>query len=163
MGNHTLDSDLDTHQELFTPGLGTLKGHKAKIIVEAGAQPRFYKARTVPHALRRKVEEELMRLEQEDIIKPVQFADWATSIVPVMKNDGKSVQICGDFKLTIIEVSKLDCYPIPRIEDLFAKLTGGKSFSKLDMSQAYQQVILDGDSWPYAVINAHKGLYQYNR
>ena len=104
-----------------------------------------------------------MRLEQEDIIKPVQFADWATSIVPVMKNDGKSVQICGDFKLTIIEVSKLDCYPIPRIEDLFAKLTGGKSFSKLDMSQAYQQVILDGDSWPYAVINAHKGLYQYNR
>ena len=30
VGNHTLDSDLDTHQELFTPGLGTLKGHKAK-------------------------------------------------------------------------------------------------------------------------------------
>ena len=162
MGNHTLYSVLDTHQELFTPGLGTLKGYQAKIIVEAGAQPHFCKARTVPYVLRAKVEEELTHLEQEGIIELVQFADWATSIVPVMKNDGKSVQICGDFKLTINQASKLDRYPIPQIEDLFDKLTGDKSLSKLDMGQAYQQVILDEDSRPYAVINTHKGLYPYN-
>ena len=163
VGSHTLDSILGSHQELFRPGLGTLKGYKAKIIVEVGAQPRFCKARTVPYALRGKVEEELTRLEKEGIIEPVQFADWAAPIVPVLKGDGKSLRICGDFKLTINQASKLDRYPIPRIEDLFAKLTGGTSFSKLDMSQAYQQVILDEDSRQYAVINTHKGLYRYNR
>ena len=105
----------------------------------------------------------MTRLEQEGIIEPVQFADWAAPIVPVIKNDGKTVRICGDFEITINQASKLDHYPIPWIEDLFAKLTRGKSFSKLDMSQAYQQEMLDEDSWPYAIINTHKGLHQYNQ
>ena len=102
------------------------------------------------------MEEELTHLEQEGIIEPVQFADWAAPIVSVMKDDGKSVRICSDFKLTINQASKLDHYLILRIEDLFAKLNGGKSFSKLDMSQAYQQVILEEDLRPYAVINTHR-------
>lgn len=48
---------------------------------------------------------------------------------------------------------KLDKCPIPEIEDLFAKMSGGKTFMKLDMSQAYQQIILDEDSRKYVVIN----------
>ena len=54
-------------------------------------------------------------------------------------------------------------YPIPRIEDLLAKLAGGKRFSKLDMSQAYQQLLLDESSRQYVVINTHKGLFCYSR
>ena len=37
-------------------------------------------------------------------------------------------------------MSKLDHYPIPKIEDLFSQLAGGKSFTKLDLSQGYQQI-----------------------
>ena len=58
----------------------------------------------------------------------------------MLKSDKTSVRICGDFKLTVNQVSKLDRYPIPKIEDLFAQLAGGKSFTKLDLSQAYQQL-----------------------
>ena len=60
-----------------------------------------------------------------------------------MKADKQSLRICGDFKLTVNQASKLDRYPIPKIEDLFANLAGGKRFSKLDMSQAYQQIPLE--------------------
>ena len=59
-------------------------------------------------------------------------------------------------------MSKLDRYPIPKVKDLFAKLSGGKTFTKLDLSQTYQQLLLD-DSKKYAVINTHKCLYQYTR
>ena len=93
-----------------------------------------------------KVDEELQRLQKDGIIEPVQFADWAAPIVSVLKSDGKSVRICGDFKLTVNQASKLDRYPIPKIEDLLAKLAGGKLFTKLDMSQAYQQLLLDEES-----------------
>ena len=58
-------------------------------------------------------------------------------------------------------MSKLDCYPIPKIEDSFAKLAGGKKFSQLDMSQAYQQLLLDDQN--YIVINTYRGLFRYNR
>ena len=51
----------------------------------------------------------------------------------------------------------------PRIEDLFASLTGGQLFTKLDLAHAYQQVPLDKDSQLVTTINTHKGLYCYNR
>ena len=53
--------------------------------------------------------------------------------------------------------------PIPKTGDLLATLGGGNKFTKLDMSQAYQQLVLDEDSKKYTTINTHKGLYQYNR
>ena len=81
--------------------------------------------------------EELDRLEQQKVIEPVQMSEWAAPIVPVMKPDG-SIRICGDYKLTINQAAKPDVYPLPRVEDLFATLAGGKFFSKLDLAQAYQ-------------------------
>ena len=52
---------------------------------------------------------------------------------------------------------------IPRIEDLFANLKKGKSFTTLDLSQAYQQLTLDEESRKCVVINTHKGLFKYTR
>ena len=118
---------LTTHKKVFEEGLGKLKGYTAKIHVDPRATPRFCKARPVPYALKNMVEEELDRLQREDIIEPVQFAEWAAPIVPVVKKDKKSLRICGDFKRTVNSASKLDKYPIPKIEDLFAQLTGTPS------------------------------------
>ena len=52
---------------------------------------------------------------------------------------------------------------MPKIEDLFARLAGGKKFSKLDIAHAYQQIPLDEDSKHSVTINTPKGLYKYNR
>ena len=46
--------------------------------------------------------------------------------------------------MTVNRASKLDRYPIPKVEDLFATLSHGKMFTKLDISQAYQQIQLRG-------------------
>ena len=48
-------------------------------------------------------------------------------------------------------------------EGLFATMAGGKKFTKLDLSHAYQQVELEPGSRKYVTINTHKGLYQYTR
>ena len=92
----------------------------------------------------------------------MKYSDWAASIVPVPKADG-SVRICGDYRMTVNSELKVDQYPVPTAEDLFASLAGGKTFTKLDLSQAYQQVELDEASQRYVTINTHKGLYQYKR
>lgn len=153
---------LEVHGTVFKEELGTLQGAKAKIYVDDNTNPRFFKPRSVPYAMKPKVEAELERLLKEKIIEPVQFSNWAAPIVPVLKPDG-SVRICGDYKLTVNRVSKLEQYPIPKIEDLFAILAGGERFTKLDMSHAYQQVVLDEGSKEYVTINTHKGLFRYNR
>ena len=152
---------LQRYETLFQPGLGMLQGYDAKIIVDPEARARFCKARSVPYAMRTQVEEELERLQGEGIIEPIQFADWAAPIVPVLKSDGKAIRICGNFKITVNAASKVDRYPIPKIENLFAKLAGRKLFSKLDMSQACRQIQLDSESRKLVVINTLKGLFQY--
>ena len=93
-------------------------------------------------------------------IERVKYSDWATPIVPVPKLDG-TVRIYGDFKVTVNPMLHVDQHPIPKAEDLFATLAGGKKFSKLDLSQAYQQVLLHPDDRKYTTINTHLGLYQY--
>ena len=158
----TLQEVLDTYSKLFEGNLGKVKGVTAKIHVDPDATPRFFKARSVPFALQRKVEKELDRLQEQGIIEPVQFSEWAAPIVPVMKQDG-SIRICGDYKVTINRVAKLDKYPIPKIDDMFTSLSGGQRFSKLDLSHAYQQIELDEDSQHFVTINTHKGLFRYNR
>ena len=154
---------LAKYPEVFQEGLGSLKGYEAKINVDPNATPRFHKARSVPYAMREKVEAELDRLVAEGTLVPVEYSDWATPIVAVVKSDRKSVRICGDFKVTVNPVSQLHRYPIPKIEDIFATLEGGKTFTKLDLSQAYQQLKLDAESQKYLVINTHKGLFRYTR
>ena len=114
----------------------------------------------MPYALTDLVDKELDRLVAEGTLEPVQFSDWASPIVPVLKADKSSVRVCGDFKQTINPVSKLDRYPIPKIKDLFAKVAGGKTFTKIDLSHAYQQLVLDEES---RLISTQKGLFQYTR
>ena len=54
-------------------------------------------------------------------------------------------------------------HPIPKVEDIFATLTKGKLFSKIDLSHAYQLLPLDEKSKEYVFINTQKGLFQYTR
>ena len=96
------------------------------------------------------------------MIETVQFSDWAAPVVPVVKPDN-SVRLCGDYKVTINRVAKLDVYPLPRIEEILASLAGGTKFTKLDLAHAYQQVQLDEESKKFTTINTSKGLYQYTR
>ena len=158
----SLQDLLESHADVFKDELGLVEAAPAKIHVEPSAQPRFCKPRTVPYALKGRVEQELKRLEDAGIIEPVQFADWAAPIVPVVKTDG-SIRICGDYKVTVNQAAKIDSYPLPRIDDLLASLSRGKSFTKLDLAHAYQQIPLDEESKQYVVINTHKGLYWYNQ
>ena len=153
-----LSAVLDAHKDVFDKGLGTFKGPEAKIYLDPDAKPQFFKARPVPFSIRANIEKELDRLVREDILQPVQHSEWAAPIVPVMKPDG-TIRICGDYKVTVNKFSRLDRYPIPKISDLYASLAGGKTFTKLDLSHAYQQVVLDESSRPCTTINTHKGLF----
>ena len=153
---------LDQHNALFKDELGTVKNTTAKFNIDPQVKPKFFKARPVPYALHPKVEAQLDKLEAAGIIRPVQFSQWAAPIVPVLKRDG-SIRICGDYKVTVNLAAKTDTYPLPKIEDLFASLSGGKLFSKVDLASAYQQIPLDEQSKEFTTINTPKGLYCYNR
>ena len=69
----SLQSVLDAYKKVFADGLGTVKDVTAAIHVDPTTTPQFYKARPLPYTLRKKVEQELERLQSQGVIKPVKF------------------------------------------------------------------------------------------
>ena len=57
--------------------------------------------------------------------------------------------------MTVNSVLDIEQYPLPRPEDIFAKLANGKSFTTLD-----NQLILDEES---RKLVTHRGLYRYKQ
>lgn len=161
-GETALEAILKKHGELFTDGLGNMKGITAKLSLKTGSSPRFIKARPVPYALRPKVEMELDNLVNSGVLEPVCVSDWATPIVPVLKKNG-TLRICGDFKVTVNPALQNEHYPLPLIDDLFAGLANGKQFSKIDLNQAYLQMPVDPESRELLTVSTHKGLFRYCR
>nr|XP_037282377.1 uncharacterized protein LOC119175541 [Rhipicephalus microplus] len=152
---------LDGFPDLFE-NLGCCKEPPVKLYLKESAQPRFLKARTVPYAMRAQVSAEIDRLVEVGVLSPVSVAEWATPVVPVAKKNG-DIRLCGDFKLTVNPATRTEQYPLPKIDDIFAALSGGEVFSTLDLRNAYNQLPLDDDAKKITVLNTHKGLFCYNR
>ena len=116
----------------------------------------------MPYALKPKIDKELDHLVERGILEKVSYSDWATPIVPVPKPNG-NVRICGDFKVTLNPVLEVDKYPLPRTDDIFASLSQGQMFSKIDLKDAYLQMEVDDSTKELLTINTHKGLFRYTR
>lgn len=92
---------------------------------------------------------------------PVENSDWGTPIVPVLKN-GK-LRVCVDYKTTINpHLIDVKCI-IPNIEDIFAALSGGVYFTKLDLRNAYNQIEVDDASQLILAWSTHKGVFACKR
>ena len=153
---------MHKYADVFKAELGTMKGIKAKLVLKAEVVPKFIRPRPIPFALKEAVEQELRHLEEQGILRRITHSSWAAPIVVVPKKDGR-VRLCGDYKMTINQYLEVDCYPLPKPNDLFATLAGGQKFSKIDLSQAYQQLVLEEESCELVVINTHIGLFSYTR
>ena len=150
------------YSDIFLPELGKLKNVKAKLHLKENTKPKFVKARPVPYALKPKIDKELDKLVESGVLEKVPYSEWATPIVPVIKPNG-NVRVCGDFKVTVNPVLEVDRYPLPRTEDIFASLSEGQMFSKIDLKDAYLQIEVDDSTKELLTINTHKGLFRYTR
>ena len=164
MGNGGCAQLLKQYADVFSEELGCFKGPQLKLEVKEGAVPPFNKARSVPFAKRKMAEEALEKLVRTGVLKPVRFAEAAAPVVYTPKGE-KAVRVCADLRTTANKVTRLEQYPLPRAEDLFACMDtqGQTKFTKLDLKDAYSQFEMHPQSKWLTTINTHKGLFEYNR
>ena len=149
--------------EVFKPGLGLVKGVQASLVLKDNSKPIMLKARSLPYALRDKVENELNAMVEAEILTKVDDSPWGTPIVPVKKDGGQSVRICGDYKSTLNKCVSTRQYPLPTVEECFNSVQGGQKFSKIDIKKAYNNLLIREEDRVLTTLNTHKGLYQWNR
>lgn len=155
----TLTTTFSSSSEFLPP----INGFKASMALAPDSAPlKFIKARKVPIHIKEQLDEELARLEEMGVIEQLSFSDHASPVVWVKKANG-TYRMCVDFKATVNEKLQSDAYPIPSVEEIFAKIGKSVLFAKIDLKSAYWQIELDEPSKKLSVINTHKGLFQVNR
>ncbi|KAL0540386.1 hypothetical protein IC582_024623 [Cucumis melo] len=101
---------------------------------------------------------QLQELLDKGFIRP-SVSPWGAPVLFVKKKDG-SMRLCIDYR-ELNKVTVKNCYPLPRIDDLFDQLQGATVFSKIDMRSGYHQLrIRDGDI-PKTAFRSRYGHYEF--
>ena len=148
--------------QLFELGLGRCNKMKASLQLKPDSKPVFRRKRPVPFAAVEPIEKELKRLQLQGVIEPVSYSQYAAPLVVVKKKDGR-IRICADYSTGLNDTLEPNQYPLPTPEEIFAKLSRFRVFSKIDLSDAFLQIELDDNAKQMLTINTHCGLFQVNR
>jgi len=90
--------------------------------------------------------EELREFKKKGWIQPSQ-SEWATVALVVPKKD-QTWRVCIDYR-DLNAISELDAYPLPRIEELFTKLSRARWYTKKDLKAGFHQMPMDKESIKY--------------
>ncbi|CAB0030631.1 unnamed protein product [Trichogramma brassicae] len=94
---------------------------------------------------------------------PSEMSDWGTPLVPTMKSNGQ-VRICGNYKVTVNSHSWRSIDTQSRGLKKSSQLSKEeKSFTKLDLEWAYNQLELDDESSKLLAWSTHAGVYKVKR
>ena len=163
LGKLTSEDILNHYSNVFKPGRGKPLGSPMHIDLDPSVTPVHAPTRRVPVAKLDRVNEELKRLCEEGIVRPVtQPTDWLSNMLIKEKPNGK-LRICIDPSQTINKAIKRPKYTIPTIEERLPRLTKAKVFTVVDVSEAFHTIELDEESSLLTTFRGPDGRYCYNR
>ena len=143
-------------------GLGRLKNHNVKLYTKQDNKPIQDAPRTVPYHLRERTLAAIEEMLQDGVIEehpPNEPAPWKSNAVLVPKDDG-SLRVTMDAK-NVNKAIQSSNHPIPKQEDIKAKLAHKKIFSKLDFKSAFWQIELAPESRHLTVFQILDKLFRY--
>ncbi|GJS05892.1 putative reverse transcriptase domain-containing protein [Tanacetum coccineum] len=113
--------------------------------------------RLVPSEMK-ELSKQLQELSDKGFIRP-SSSPWGAPVLFVKKKDG-SFRMCIDYR----ELNKLtvkNCYPLPRIDDLFDQLQGSSIYSKIDLRSGYHQLKVREQDIPKTAFRTRYGHYEF--
>nr|GFD29270.1 putative reverse transcriptase domain-containing protein [Tanacetum cinerariifolium] len=102
--------------------------------------------------------DQLQELSDKGFIRP-SSSPWGALVLFVKKKDG-SFRMRIDYH----ELNKLtvkNCYPLPRIDDLFDQLQGSSVYSKIDLRSGYHQLRVHEEDIPKTAFRTSYGHYEF--
>ena len=160
--NSVSHSIPDQYPTLFK-GLGTFP-EAYDIKLKSDAQPfALFTPKNVPLPLRKKVEEELARMESLQVISKIdEPTPWCAGMVVIPKKSSDSVHICVDFRPLNDSVLR-EVHSLPKVEEPLVQLSGATVFSKIDANCGFWQIPLTERSRPFTTFIIPFGRYCFNK
>lgn len=89
---------------------------------------------------------------------------WTSSLslVAVINKKGGNIRIYVDFGMTVNKAVEFQYYPLRTVEEIFASIAEEKAFTVLDLSGAYQPLVVIRPMREFLTINTLFGLLSYS-
>ena len=147
----------------FKQELGCLKDFQLEIQFKLDSKPIFCIPRVIPFAVQEDLTQVYATGVAKGVWKPTQFNSYGTPVVPIRKKpaaEGSSppIRVCGDYSVTVNPQLEPHRYPMPLPDYLMQKLSGGYGFSKIDLADAFNQIMLGLDSQKRLALSTHRGV-----
>ena len=104
------------------------------------------------------VKEEIDKLLEAGVIRN-SHSSWSAPIIVVPKGDGDKCLVI-DYR-ALNKVTRKFVWPMPKVEDIFSQLNGGKYFSTLDLRAGYHHIGLTTHLIPKTAFTSPFGKYEY--
>nr|GEZ67660.1 putative reverse transcriptase domain-containing protein [Tanacetum cinerariifolium] len=101
---------------------------------------------------------QLQELQDKGFIRP-SYSPWGVLVLFVKKKD-VSFRMDIDYR-DLNKLTVKNCYPLPRIDDLFDQLQGACHFSKIDLRSRYHQLRVHEDDIPNVVFQMKYGHFEF--
>ena len=150
---------LAKFESLFTalPGHTTMGKHH---IPTGDARPVRLPPYRLPHAFRDNVQCQLDEMLDHGVIEH-STSEWASPLVPVKKKDS-TLRLCVDYR-RLNSVSRVDPYPMPRVDDLIDRVGGAPFITTLDLTKGYWQVPVAKEDREKTAFTTPFGLFQFRQ
>ena len=161
--NGGVDSLVAEYSDLFV-GLGKLKGYQVKLHIDDSVTPVAQPHRRIPFHVRKQLEEQLEKDEQQGVIERVDGpTPWVSPVVvaPKPKQPGK-IRMCVDMRRANQAIQR-ERHITPTVREIIGDLNGARIFTKLDLNQGYNQLELAPDSRYITTFSTHLGLRRFTR
>ena len=161
-GKQMLCRVLERNEGAFAKGpydLGECRCEPVRIKT-GNSEPIYAGPRKLTYHARKALKKELLELVRLGIIKRSKSA-WASAIVLVNKKDGTK-RLCIDFR-PLNAVAERSSFPLPKIQDIFAVLSGKRWFSLIDIARGFWQIRVANESKPKTAFNTPFGQFEFNR
>ena len=156
-----LDALLKEYDDIFQ-GLGKVTDFEHKITIDPEVKPVSQHLRRIPVSQIEPVNNELVRMLEQDIIEEVTEASpWVSNLVIVPKKSG-DLRVCCDLR----EVNKAvirERYVLPKVEDTLHAMHGSKYFAKIDAKSGFFQLTLAEESRHVTTFITPRGCYRFKR
>ncbi|XP_055548643.1 uncharacterized protein K02A2.6-like isoform X1 [Wyeomyia smithii] len=144
--------------------IGKVKGVVVTVEVDPKVKPIQHTQSRVPIPLQPKVEKELAKLLEQDIIESApRDSPWISRLVVRPKaGNADEIRICVDMR----DANKAivpQHHPLPTFDDIIPHLHNCKYFSKIDLNKAFHQIELAEESRPITTFATHNGYFRYKR
>ncbi|KAJ9520489.1 hypothetical protein QJQ45_000243 [Haematococcus lacustris] len=158
--SQALNALMDEYADVFAP-ITSLPperpvGHAIPLVPDArpSVVPQYRMSQDEHAELKKQVQDLLAK----GMIEP-SSSPFAAPILFVKKKSGE-LRMCLDYR-QLNKITIRDQYPLPRIDDLFDKLSGCTVFSSLDLQSGYNQIRITPEDVPKTAFRTPDGHYQF--